>query len=89
MCSAARSISVSIPPPASSAGSVLAKRSAPGTSATYSGLMPSRSRASTTRPLSRSTMTTANIPSRCSANRSPHVAYALSTTSVSPLLKKR
>ena len=38
------------PPPASNAGRVEAKRSAPSTSARYSGLIPSRSRPSTTRP---------------------------------------
>jgi hypothetical protein len=83
---------VSISPPrapASSAGSVDAKRSPPGSSAVYSGLMPKRSRTSVVRPLSRSWATKANMPCRRSTQASPQAWKAFSTTSVSPLETKR
>ena len=53
---------VSTPPPASSAGSDDANRIRWASSVRYSGLMPSRSRPSSTRPLSRSTIANANMP---------------------------
>jgi hypothetical protein len=62
---------VSTSPARNSAGSVEANRSRPGDWATYSGLMPSRSRAMTTRPVSRSAMTKANMPCRCETTSAP------------------
>jgi hypothetical protein len=53
---------VSTPPPASSAGSDDANRIREASSVMYSGLMPSRSRPSSTRPLSRSMIANANMP---------------------------
>ncbi len=61
----------------------------PAASDTYSGLMPSRSRAMTVRPVSRSLMTQANIPSSRSTQRVPHCAYPRMTTSVSLVEKNR
>ncbi len=78
-----------MPPPASSPGSVEPNRSAPATSARYSGLMPRRSRASSTRPLSRSTSAKENIPMNRSTQRSPQAACALVMTSVSLVEKNR
>ena len=49
----------------------------------YSGLMPSRSRPSTSRPLSRSSTAKANMPRKWSTQRVPHRWYALSSTSLS------
>ena len=59
------------PRPPAAPGSVEAKRSAPPTSARYSGLMPRRSRASSSRPLSRSTRAKENMPMKRSTQRSP------------------
>ncbi len=72
-------------PDASSAGKVEAKRSPPGTGARYSGLMPRRSRPSSTLPLSRSQIAKANMPCRRRTKLGPQAWYALMSTSVSPL----
>ena len=53
---------VSTSPPASNAGSDDANRMRDAVSVRYSGLMPRRSRPSSTRPLSRSTIANANMP---------------------------
>ncbi len=87
---------VSTSPPASSAGTVEANRTRrvpvgpPATVETYSGLMPSRSRAITVRPVSRSVITQANMPSRRSTHDVPHCGVAACmTTSVSQVEKNR
>ena len=51
--------------------------------------MPSRSRASTSRPVSRSTIANANMPLKCSTQRWPQRWKALMTTSVSEVEKNR
>src|SRR5680860_1096786 len=57
--------------PALVAGRVEAKRSAPDVSAMYNGLMPNRSRPSSIRELSRSTMQKANMPCKRDTKSSP------------------
>ena len=57
--------------------------------ARYSGLMPSRSRASVTTPESRSAIANANMPLNRSTQRMPHLWNALITTSLSAVEKKR
>src|ERR1700712_826766 len=51
--------------------------------------MPRRSRASTTRPLSCSTIASANMPRKCCTKSSPHSRQAFRTTSVSEVEAKR
>ena len=51
--------------------------------------MPSRSRASTSRPVACSTMAKANMPRKWSTQSVPHCAYALPITSVSEVEKNR
>ena len=78
-----------MPPPATSAGSVEANRiPPPGPSATYSGLIPSRSRARITRPVSASHRAKANMPLKRSSIPSRHSAQPLRITSVSDVEAK-
>jgi hypothetical protein len=78
-----------MPPPSSSARTVDANRSRPGGSAKYSGLIPSRSRASVSTPLSRSAIAKANMPLNRSTQPGPHLWNALMMTSLSALEKNR
>ena len=62
---------VSTSPPASRAGKVEAKRKRPGRSVQYKGLMPNRSRPSSTWPLSCSHRANANMPFSRETKSSP------------------
>jgi hypothetical protein len=66
-----------------------AKSTPLGWRTTYSGLMPSRSRATNIVDVRRSMMQKAYIPTRRSTHRLPHCAYAARSTSVSPDDTKR
>ena len=80
---------VSVPPAASSVGSVEANRSRSELASTYNGLMPSRSRPRITWPLACSTIAKANMPRKWSTKFMPQWAYALPITSVSEVEKNR